>query len=208
MSGYVMGEDGNAYVMGQDGAWHCVGAMAPIRIGPQSAGARPGSVVMPQPQGGALLHLPPKPPWRQGEVAPGVWGPAQRKQIMPLTPGHLDEDVNYATMEARPQLPFQGIRLVCSVQRSTGVTAIVLGQLFVGTLPQMVELGEFDVENFTKDAFDMDLEMTPAQPGTLVRLVVRTVSGLGTGEEIFVTAQINGKSLQLGARRPCAKKSS
>jgi hypothetical protein len=156
---------------------------------------------------GPMVHLPARPHWRQGQAAPGIHLPREGREILPLTPnvtnGQFDTTNIGAviTFTGRPQRPFQGQRLVGFVTRAADAVAglpagfVMSRGVFVGTQPQQLALGEFNVEIFGPTAFDLMFDMTPAQPGIDVTMDVRlTIAPTGT-QKVQVAVVIMGHSL-------------
>lgn len=177
MSAYVMGDD---EVVGEE------------VVGDDVGYARSGRV----------LRLPPKPGWRQGQVAQGVWGPRQGLEMLPLRPeaaaGIFSPTQTNIVFSARPQRPFRGERLLASVRRTGAGAAGILvlaGGIFIGTAPQLVELGEFDIEFFGSQAFGVRMSMTPADPGILVRIPCFTSTTPGVGEALAVNMILLGHTI-------------
>jgi hypothetical protein len=192
MSHYVMGDDGNSYIVDPDGNY--VGAAPAVRLPTRALGpvGRPAG----------MLRLPPKPPWRMGEVAPGVWGPQEGEEILPLTPasnsGVLTSAFGTINYIAEPQRPFKGERLIVNIRRSAGATAVraLAAQFAVGTQPQQVELGNFDLESFLPNSVGIRMSLTPAQPGMKIQILVVASPAVPVGETVAVSIDIIGKSLR------------
>lgn len=151
----------------------------------------------------SMLRLPAKPGWRQGQVAPGVWGPRQGMEPLPLTGSPIGTFVSAGAtntnLDARPQRAFRAERLLTTVLR-TGATAtarVVCSGIFIGTALQSVELGDFDLELLgNPNAFGVRLALQPASPGILVRLPVHLVGpALGAGDSITVFAMFLGRTI-------------
>ena len=67
--------------------------------------------------------------------------------------------------------------LVSTVRTGVTATGRLIGQLFVGTDLQQVDVQGFDIEQVgSPQAFGVRLTMKPAQPGVWIRLVT-TVQG-------------------------------
>lgn len=141
-----------------------------------------------------------KPGWRKTTLAPGVVAPDQG--LLPLTlTGSTGSNTFTATLtqitfQGVLQKPFRGERLLVSTVR-TGATATgrLIGQLFVGTDLQQVDVAGFDIEQVgSPQAFGVRLTMKPAQPGVWIRLVT-SVQGaaLGGTDTIFTSVTLNGR---------------
>lgn len=149
---------------------------------------------------GRMLALPAKPSWRKGEVAPGLHAPRDGLQILPLTAdlngGVFAPTVTNIVFSARPQKPFRGERLLVTSAHSNATDGNpILGQLFIGNEPQMIEIADFPIEVFTPTAFGVRLTMSPAQPGILIQLRCHTLKTPGVGETIAVFCQILGHAI-------------
>jgi hypothetical protein len=152
---------------------------------------------------GGLLALPPKPNWRKGTITPGVQGPMEGLQPLPLNPD-LQGGIFTATgapiitFQARPQRPFQPLRLLASVIR-TGTSAAALAAVcrgvFVGTDLQQLQLGSFNIEFFAPTAFDVGMKFNPAEAGIDIQLPINLTGGLTTTDTIAVQLLFLGHSI-------------
>lgn len=158
-----------------------------------------GEPVVGRRRGGAAVTVR-KPGWRRTQMAPGVIAPDQGLLPLPLTgaagSNTFTATVPNITFQGVLQKPFRGERLLVSTVR-TGVTATgrLIGQLFVGTDLQQVDVQGFDIEQVgSPQAFGVRLTMKPAQPGVWIRLVT-TVQGtvLTTTDNIFTSVQLLGR---------------
>jgi hypothetical protein len=144
---------------------------------------------------------PPKPEWRQGDLAHGVQQPDEGMLVMPLK-GDAGTNVFSATVpnitfESQVQKPYRSERLIFIVTR-TGASAANLraqGQIFVGTDLQQGELGLIDFESLgAPTAFGTRLTLTPASPGVFLRLQCQLVNGVLTGTDtIAITTYFLGR---------------
>lgn len=160
------------YVIGADGQ--------PV----MAANAAPaGQAMMPMP-----VHMMPQPvitspPWRGGQLAPGVHTPGERHVPMDLAPetfAGMWGGVGGAPagtviiFSARPQKPFKGTRLfVRRVAVNTNGTAIgsLVGSVFAGTDLQQAEITDIDLETIgAGGTFDSWVSFTDVEPGVLIRL--------------------------------------
>lgn len=189
---YVLGDDD--HTIGEDDA-EIIGAMLrrrrripPIRAGVAS-------------QGRALLALPPKAVWRRGQVAPGVYGPRDARELLPLSPssnnGVFDAANTNIRFFAHPQKPFQPTRVVVSVRRSAGASGVIIrcSGLVVGTDPNLVEVSDFDIEVFSGQNFGVGLKMKPAQPGIQIAMSCFAVPAVPAGETVAVNISMLGQSI-------------
>lgn len=153
--------------------------------------------------GRKLVALPPKPGWRN-QLAPGVPMPGEGLQPLPLTPnlnnGVFTAGFTAIQFTARPQAPFHPERLLASVRR-TGTAAagniITAQNMFVGRDLQLVEIGAFDVEFFSAQAFGVRLQLDAAQPGVLIRIDCTAVgSTLTTTDTLAVSLMFLGRSIR------------
>ena len=185
--GDVMGEDDDDYVEGasvvgyeDDGSPIIVHGAAPKRT-------RRAAVVEKRPK------------WRDSTLAPGVIAPDQCLLPLPLN-GAGGTNVFTAaipsiTFQGQLQKPFRGERLLVSVVR-TGTSAVgrLIGQLFVGTDLQQLDVGGFDVEQVgNPQAFGVRLTMKPSQPGVFTRLVVTLNAALTGTDTIATTVTVLGR---------------
>lgn len=183
--GDVMGEDDEDYVEGvvgyeDDGSPIIVhGAAKPSR--------RRAAVVVKRPK------------WRDSTLAPGVIAPDQGLLPLPLNGAGGTNTFTAAipsiTFQGQLQKPFRGERLLVSVVR-TGTSAVgrLIGQLFVGTDLQQLDVGGFDVEQVgNPQAFGVRLTMKPSQPGVFTRLVVTLNAALTGTDTIATTVTVLGR---------------
>lgn len=153
-----------------------------------------------------VIALPPRPGWRQSNIAPGIHRPRQGLEPLPMTPnvanGQFDAtNVNaIITFTGRPQRPFRGERLVVFIARvaDAGVVPpgfIMMNGILVGTQLQQVQQGEINAEIFGPTAFGVRMAHTPSQPGIDITIAVRcTVAPTGT-QKIQVSMTILGRTL-------------
>lgn len=154
--------------------------------------------------GGALLRLPPKPEWRQGEIAPGLMGPSEGHEPLPLVPNLQNgtftaTGVPIITFQARPQRPFHPQRLLAQVLRSgtsaAGLAAVCSG-IFIGTALNQLQLGAFNIEFFGQTAFDVKLAMTPCGAGIDVNFPINLTGALTSTDTINVQLLLLGQTLR------------
>jgi len=155
---------------------------------------------------GHMMRLPPKPGWRQHQLAPGVMAPREGLEPLPLTPDLNNGVFNAATpnikFTARPQRPFRGERLLASVLRSgatsAGVNAVTTG-VFVGTSLQQLQIGNFNLEFFAPTAFGVRLDLIPAEPGIDISIATTvTPAGVLSGTD-FISVQLLLLGRSIGA---------
>lgn len=156
------------------------------------------------------MALPPKPAWRQGEVAPGIQAPNEGLELLTLEPdlnGGTFDATNVGsiiTFTAKPQRPFQAERLIALVSRVpdavAGVPAgfIVSDGIFVGTqLQQLTRGGNFNLEVFSPTAFGVRMRLSPAAPGIDLTIATRVLGPAPTGTQAFIVSlQFLGHSLR------------
>ncbi len=141
-----------------------------------------------------------KPGWRQSQVAPGVIAPDQGMLPLPMQgqPSNtFSAAVQNITFQGQIQKPFRGERLLVSTVR-TGPTAvgIILGQLFVGTDLNQLDVTQFDVEQVgSPTAFGVRLALKPAQPGVFIRLVCGLSVAVGGADTIFTSVTLLGRGV-------------
>lgn len=153
-----------------------------------------------RPARGGVVRLN-KPGWRRTQVAPGVIAPDQGLLTLPMNgaggTNTFTSTVPQITFQGQLQKPFRGERLLVSVIR-TGATATgrLLGQIFVGTDLQQLDIAGVDIEQIgTPNAFGVRLTMKPAQPGVFIRIVTTLSSALGAGDTIFASVQLLGRNV-------------
>lgn len=142
-----------------------------------------------------------KPAWRQTTLAPGVIAPDQGMLPLPLSGSGGTNTFTAAianiTFEGQLQKPFRGERLLVSVVR-TGTTAVgrLIGQLFVGTDLQQLDVAGFDLEQVgDPQAFGVRLTMKPAQPGVFIRIVTALNVALAGTDTIATTVTVLGRNV-------------
>lgn len=140
-----------------------------------------------------------RPKWRDSTLAPGVIAPDQGLLPLPLNGAGGTNTFTAAipsiTFQGQLQKPFRGERLLVSVVR-TGTSAVgrLIGQLFVGTDLQQLDVGGFDVEQVgNPQAFGVRLTMKPSQPGVFTRLVVTLNAALAGTDTIATTVTVLGR---------------
>jgi len=161
-----------------------------------------GAGVMPMVSRGgrAMLALPKKPKWRMNQVVPGVYGPQEGLQPLPLVPnlnnGVFTSVVQNIEFSQRPQKPFRGERLLVQVGRSALATSLVLTQgIFVGTQLQQAALGPQSIEFYTKDAFGVRLALQACSAALNITMQCFLQVALPVGESIAVNITLLGRSL-------------
>ena len=133
-------------------------------------------------------------------MAPGVIAPDQGLWPLPLTGNPSNTfslGVQNITFEGQVQKPFRGERLLVSTIR-TGATAIglLLGQLFVGTDLNQLDVQPFDIEQIgAPNAFGVRLCMKPCQPGVFIRLVTNCNVALAGADNIVCSVTILGREI-------------
>ncbi len=128
-------------------------------------------------------NLPPRPGWRDNELAPGVVMPDEGMHPLPLTPlqnnGGFTAAFPSITFQGQLQVPFRAERLLAQSARvNGGGTAVgrILGQFFVGVHLQQAEIFGLDVELIgAVTAFGTRMTLHQAPPGVLIR-VITTIS--------------------------------
>ena len=146
------------------------------------------------------IALPRRPQWR-AQLAPGVGMPGEGMEPLPMTPSANNGILNLATQTmnftARPQAPFRAERLIATVRRTGAAGVIVLGSnLFVGRQLQLVQVGEFDLENFSPTAFGVRLKLVASQPGVDISLTVRANPAITGGDTIAVSVLFLGHTIR------------
>jgi hypothetical protein len=151
-------------------------------------------------RGGGMVRVN-KASWRRTQLAPGVIAPDQGLLPLPLTGSTGVNTFSAAlaniTFEGQLQKPFRGERLLVSVVR-TGASAVgrLIGQLFVGTDLQQLDVAGFDIEQVgDPQAFGVRLTMKPAQPGVFIRLVTALNVVLAGTDTIATTVTILGRNV-------------
>lgn len=149
-----------------------------------------------------MMALPPKPQWRQHQLAPGVQSPREGLEPLPLVPdtngGTFSATVTNITFRARPQRPFRGERLLAQVLRTgtsaTGLAALCTG-VFVGTALQQLQIGNFNLEFFGSTAFGVRMDLIPSEPGIDIALGTILSGALAANDTINVQLMMLGRSI-------------
>lgn len=154
--------------------------------------------------GGADIQLPPKPGWREGQLAEGVYAPRQGRVPLPMLP-QANNGVFTATQttifyKANTQKPFRVERVVSRVARvgtSAANILVLCTGFYVGTDPQIAQIGGgFDVEIFAANAFDVEQIFTPATPGVDIATTLTLSSTLTSPDTITPSLVLLGKHIQ------------
>lgn len=141
-----------------------------------------------------------KPGWRRTQLAPGVIAPDQGLLPLPL-PGSPSNQftaaLNTITFQGVTQKPFRGERLLLSVVRTgTSATGRLIGQVFVGTDLQQLDVQGFDLELVgSQNAFGVRLTMKPAQPGVWIRIVTTLSVVLTASDTIDASVVLLGRNV-------------
>lgn len=142
-----------------------------------------------------------RPAWRDKQLAPGVIAPDQGLLPLPLNgstgTNTFTAALNTITFEGQLQKPFRGERLLVSTIR-TGASAVgrLIGQLFVGTDLQQLDVAGFDIEQVgAVTAFGVRLTMKPAQPGVFIRIVTTLNAALAGADTIVATVSLLGRNV-------------
>jgi hypothetical protein len=136
-----------------------------------------------------MAHLPPKPGWRRGQLAPGVNMPSQGLVPLAMVPSANGGTFNAANLlinfVGRPQKPFRGERLLATVALTGGAAGQVQSTaMFVGTDLQQASIGNTDLSIFSPAAFGVRLVMQQAQPGIDIVINAAFVGVIGAGTAV------------------------
>jgi hypothetical protein len=167
-------------------------------LGFDTVGARRVMQAVARAARGRSMRLPPKAPWRQTQLAPGVQSPGQGLIPLPLVPdaagGVFAAATTLINFQARPQKPYRPERLLATVRRTGAAgTIIFCDTMFVGTDLQTAEVGAFDIENFGPTAFGVRLSLKPCEPGILVRLALRAAPAPAGADTVAVGLMFLGQ---------------
>lgn len=142
-----------------------------------------------------------KPSWRESQVAPGVIAPDQGLLTLPMNGAGgtniFTAAIPSITFQGQLQKPFRAERLLVSIIR-TGTSAVgrLLGQIFVGTDLQQLDIAGVDIEQLgAPNAFGVRLTMKPAQPGVFIRIVTTLSAALAGTDTINASVQILGRNV-------------
>lgn len=132
---------------------------------------------------------------------PGV--PAPGARIQPLGLGTTAFTVGGGTLQqlqASPQRPFLGQRLIIDVSRSnaggSATGLVTISRLDVGTSNQLVGSQSISSNAFEPTAFDANVRFDPATPGVLVTVQLNvTAAPTVAGDRIDVGGTIFGTTI-------------
>ena len=146
------------------------------------------------------MRLPARPGWRN-QLAPGVGMPGEGMEPLPMVPsannGILTLAIQTMNFTARPQAPFRAERLIATVRRTGAAGVIVLGSnLFIGRQLQLVQVGEFDLENFSPTAFGVRLKLVASTPGVDINLTVRANPAITGTDTVAVSVMFLGHTIR------------
>ena len=110
-------------------------------------------------------------PWRQAQLGPGVNAPTEGLYPLPLVPqtnnGVLTPAIGTIVFSAQPQKPFRGERLIATIVKSAGATAVDVQStnFFVGTDLQQAFSGNISLSIFSNTAVGVRLALSHVMPG-------------------------------------------
>jgi hypothetical protein len=101
------------------------------------------------------------------------------------------------TLQASPQRPFKGRRLVLDITRTgAGATGLVtVTRLDVGSDNQLAGSGALSSSAFGATAVDVPLDLAPATPGILITVQLAVSVAPGAGERIDVSGTLFGMTI-------------
>lgn len=138
------------------------------------------------------------PAWLQASAqVPGSPSAAELLSPLGLGGGTLTSTSPSLQLEASPQRPFRGERLIIDVRRSAGAANIpvVVRALKVGENSQFVGSSGVPADVFRPDAFGVRLAMSAATPGILIVLALDAGATIPVGETIDISAAIIGRAV-------------
>jgi hypothetical protein len=139
-----------------------------------------------------------KPGWRATQLAPGVIAPDQGLLSLPMQGiqgNTFTATILTITFQGELQKPFRGERLLVTTVR-TGTSAVgrLLGNIYVGTDLQQLDISAVDLEQLgAPGAFGVRLTMKPAQPGVKIRIVTTLSAAVTASDTIFTSVQLLGR---------------
>lgn len=104
---------------------------------------------------------------------------------------------NIIALQALPQRPFKGQRLVIDLTRSgpTSTGLVTVNRLDVGVVNQLVSSGALSVTAFAATAFDVNMELDPATPGIAITVQLATSVIPTAPDRIDFSATLFGTSI-------------
>ncbi len=129
---------------------------------------------------------------------PGVPMPGVRLQPLGLgATAFTATSGTLLTLQASPQRPFQGQRLILDITR-TGATStglVTVSRLDVGTDNQLVGSGAISANAFQPTAFDANVRLAPATPGVNITVQLGTTLAPTAPDRIDVGGTIFGTTV-------------
>jgi len=174
---------GDMDVIGDDDEGFSVLGAAPRR----SAMRRGGHVSVPTPR------------WMNATTSQGVSRPQEEMDFLPFTPVTIAAAATNGTLNARPQRPFRGERLILGATNITAgtanLTATINPAIYVGAVQIGSAQGGTPFSAFAADAFGVRLSMPAAGQGTDINIfsVLTTVAPSGG---VALTGVIIGRAMR------------
>lgn len=129
---------------------------------------------------------------------PGVPEPGLRLQPLGLGATAFTASTGtLQTLQASPQRPFKGQRLVVDITR-TGTTStglVTIARLDVGTDNQLVGSGSISAGAFAATAFDVNLSLAPATPGINITLTLNISAAPSSSDRVDVGGTVFGTTV-------------
>ncbi len=129
---------------------------------------------------------------------PGVPRPGARLQPLGFgASAFTATSGNIIALQALPQRPFKGQRLVIDLTR-TGATStglVTVNRLDVGVVNQLVSSGALSVTAFAATAFDVNMQLDPATPGIAITVQLATSVIPTSPDRIDFSATLFGTSI-------------
>lgn len=137
------------------------------------------------------------PAWfEQQQQVPGSPSEGELMSPLGLGMGTLTAANAVVQLEAEPQRPFRGERLIVSLFKSAGALQVPVNvsNFSIGENSQLVGRGLLPAESFAPDSFGIRLAMTPAAPGIIISVRFEPGVAVPAGESIVIVASIIGRA--------------
>lgn len=148
---------------------------------------------------GAHKATVPTPRWMNATTSQGVSRPQEEMDFLPFVPVTIAAAATNGTLNARPQRPFRGERLILSATNVTAgtanLTATINPAMYVGAVQIGTAQGAAPFSVFAADAFGVRLSMPAAGQGTDINIycVLTTVAPAGG---VALTGTIIGRAMR------------
>jgi hypothetical protein len=138
------------------------------------------------------------PRWMRGTTSQGVSRPQEELDFLPFSPVILNDVTLSGVLTATPQRPFRGERFVINAFAAgvpdVGNGVVIDPAIFVGAVQVGASQGSTPISTFQAGAFGVRLSVPAAGQGTLLKIFVRLLAGVGV--DVAVTATLLGRAMR------------